>query len=95
VKGRLYQTNSGGTALARAIHHRLHQLTASPEVLCAGVDGDRAETSDHGTLVKDIATHNRAIDFRYHAVEAWAGKQHREQAGRNLCPGEIARETVS
>ena len=54
MKARLCQPNSGGPALVRAIHHRLHELTANPEVLSAGINRDWADPLNHGPLIKDI-----------------------------------------
>jgi hypothetical protein len=84
----------GHCARLRAIHHGLHKLPANPEVLCTRIDVDRADASNHGTLIKAIAAHNPAISFRHHAVKIGARKHHRKQADSSLWLGKITRKTV-
>jgi hypothetical protein len=74
VKGGLGQPNSGGPAVVRAIHYRLHELTANPEILCAGINRDWTDTSNHGPLIKDIAANDPAPAFRHDAIQAGARK---------------------
>src|ERR1700722_284456 len=70
----LHQPHSRGTPLVGSSHHRLHQLAPNAEVLCAGIDGNRANASDHGTFVEAIATHDAAAAFRHHTVKTRTGK---------------------
>ena len=94
MKTCLYQPDSGGAALVCAIHRRLHEFTANPEILSAGINRDWADALDHGALIQDIAAHNPATAFRHHAIQAGARKQSGKQAGRSFGPWKIARKAV-
>src|SRR5580704_6609011 len=94
MKSGLHQPQSCVSPL-RSIHHRLHQLPSNTNVLCARVDGNRADTAGRGTLVEAIASYDAAPDFRHHTVEARTGKHHRKYAGRRFRAWEIARKSMS
>ena len=59
MKRGLYQPDSGGAVLVRAIHYGLHKLAANPQVLCAGVD------RDNNDLTRGIVQAQRAISDYY------------------------------
>src|SRR4029077_12784550 len=50
VIGGLHQAHSRRAALICAIHDRLHQLASDAEILRAGIDGNRTDAGDTGTL---------------------------------------------
>src|SRR4029077_15899666 len=77
-----------------AIHDRLHQLASDAEILRAGIDGNRTDAGDTGTLVETIAADDAAAAFRDDAIKAGTGKQHRKQAHSGFRSRQITREAV-
>jgi len=80
MKRRLHQTRSSGAALLRAIHYCLHQLPSDAQILCGGVDRNRANPDDDAALIQAITPDDPATAFRHYAVASRGRKNHREQS---------------
>ncbi len=94
MKCGLHEAYSGGVARACAIERGLHQLPPDAEILRGGIDGNRAEAGDDGTLVEAIAADDAALVFGDDAVKIPVGKHHREHASGIIGRGKIAGESV-
>jgi hypothetical protein len=60
--------------LPTSIHYHFHKLAPDAEVLYVWIDSNRANTSDQGTLVETITSHDATLAFRHYAVKARSGK---------------------
>jgi hypothetical protein len=80
--------------LPTSIHYHFHKLAPDAEVLYVWIDSNRANTSDQGTLVETITSHDATLAFRHYAVKARSGKKRGNYAGGGLGVRNIARETV-
>jgi hypothetical protein len=52
-----------------AIQHVLHEPSPHASILQAGIDRDRADSGNDGTLVQEVAADDSAIKLRHHLVE--------------------------
>ena len=71
MEGGLTETHAGDAPGGRAVHNVLHQAPADSLVLHGGIYRDRADASDGGALVEEVAADDPSVPLGNHAVEAW------------------------
>lgn len=94
VESGLDEADSGGVALAGAVHDGLHEAAADSVILGFGIDGDGTDAANRASLIQTIAAENAALAFGDHAVDGGVREHHLHQADGMVGVGKIAREVV-
>lgn len=73
----LNETDTGESAIFRALHDSEHQAPPYSVILDLRVDGNRPDAGDRIALVKEAAAHHAAIQLGHEPVKAAVCEHHR------------------